>query len=103
LVPLIRAAGRWWSTICFPACFQLTQQKKGTALMATTAVAVRDAETASVKKASKPKSPPFSAEQVTVLHADDRLAATIIVCLLTGIFTIGLIGYIAICFWSVSE
>jgi hypothetical protein len=41
----------------------------------------------------------FSATEVEAFGKDDRGAATAIVVLMAGIFTIGLIGYTAVCLW----
>jgi hypothetical protein len=45
---------------------------------------------------------PFTPVDVQAFGADDRGAATAIVCLMAGIFTIGLIGYAFVCLWVVS-
>jgi hypothetical protein len=41
---------------------------------------------------------PFAPPEVAGLRAEDRAAATAIVGLMAGIFTLGLIGYLVICF-----
>jgi hypothetical protein len=41
----------------------------------------------------------FTPAEVEALRADDRSAATAIVGLMAGIFTLGLIGYIGVCLW----
>jgi hypothetical protein len=41
----------------------------------------------------------FSSGQWEMLQAADRQAARNIVCLMTGIFILGLIGYLGVCFW----
>jgi hypothetical protein len=45
---------------------------------------------------------PFSPADVEAFGADDRGAATAIVGLMAGIFTIGLIGYALVCLWVAS-
>jgi hypothetical protein len=45
---------------------------------------------------------PFSPADVEAFRADDRGAATAIVCLMFGIFTIGLCGYALVCLWVAS-
>ena len=45
---------------------------------------------------------PFSPADVEAFGADDRGAATAIVGLMAGIFTIGLIGYALVCVWVAS-
>jgi hypothetical protein len=45
---------------------------------------------------------PFSATDVQAFAADDRRAATAIVGLMAGIFTIGLCGYALVCLWVAS-
>jgi hypothetical protein len=46
-----------------------------------------------------PSQQPFTPAEVEALRADDRSAATAIVGLMAGIFTLGLIGYIGVCLW----
>jgi hypothetical protein len=41
----------------------------------------------------------FAPAELEMLHTDDRQAATYIICLMLAIFTMGLIGYLAVCFW----
>lgn len=41
---------------------------------------------------------PFTEEEIAQFHADDRRAATAIVLLMTGIFTIGLLLYLGVCY-----
>ena len=41
----------------------------------------------------------FTPAEVEVFRADDRSAATAIVGLMAGIFTLGLIGYLGVCLW----
>jgi hypothetical protein len=41
---------------------------------------------------------PFAPPEVAVLRAEDRAAATAMVGIMAGIFTLGLIGYLVICF-----
>lgn len=41
----------------------------------------------------------FTPAEVDTFHADDRSAATAIVGLMVGIFTLGLIGYLLVCLW----
>ena len=46
--------------------------------------------------------PIFSPAEIEEFKAEDRSAATAIVCLMAGIFTIGLIGYLGVCYWVTS-
>jgi hypothetical protein len=41
---------------------------------------------------------PFAPPEVAAFRAEDRAAATAIVGIMAGIFTLGLIGYVVICF-----
>jgi len=41
----------------------------------------------------------FSPNEVAMFHADDRSAATAIVGLMVSIFSLGLIGYLAVAYW----
>ncbi len=41
----------------------------------------------------------FTPAEVEAFQTDDGRAATAIVGLMVGIFTIGLIGYLAVCLW----
>jgi hypothetical protein len=41
---------------------------------------------------------PFSEAELQTLHGTDKEAARNIVCLMTGVFTLGLIGYLIIAF-----
>jgi hypothetical protein len=41
----------------------------------------------------------FSPSEIEAFRADDRSAAAAIVGLMAGIFTLGLIGYLGVCFW----
>ncbi|HLJ94747.1 MAG TPA: hypothetical protein VKU02_16285 [Gemmataceae bacterium] len=41
----------------------------------------------------------FTPAEVEAFQADDRSAATAIVGLMVGIFTIGLFGYLGVCYW----
>jgi Flp pilus assembly pilin Flp len=41
----------------------------------------------------------FTPAEVEAFRADDRSAATAIVGLMAGIFTLGLIGYLGVCYW----
>ena len=43
--------------------------------------------------------PIFTLAEVEAFRADDRSAATAIVGLMAGIFTLGLIGYLGVCLW----
>jgi len=43
--------------------------------------------------------PVFTPAEVEAFRADDRSAATMIVGLMAGIFTLGLIGYLGVCYW----
>jgi hypothetical protein len=42
---------------------------------------------------------PFTPAMVEAFHKDDRGAGAAIVLLMAGIFTLGLIGYLAIAIW----
>jgi hypothetical protein len=42
---------------------------------------------------------PFSEEMIQDFHKDDKHAATVIVCLMSVIFVIGLLLYLGVCFW----
>jgi hypothetical protein len=42
---------------------------------------------------------PFSAADIESFHADDKRAAAAIVGLMVSIFTLGLIGYLCVCWW----
>jgi hypothetical protein len=42
---------------------------------------------------------PFTPAMVEAFHQDDRRAAAAIVLLMAGIFTLGLLGYLAVCYW----
>jgi hypothetical protein len=41
----------------------------------------------------------FSPAEVETFHAEDRSAATAIVGLMVGIFAMGLVGYLVVCYW----
>ena len=41
----------------------------------------------------------FSEAEVKAFHEDDGRSATAVVCLMSGIFTIGLMLYIGVCVW----
>ena len=41
----------------------------------------------------------FTPSEVEAFRADDRSAATMIVGLMAGIFTLGLLGYLGVCYW----
>jgi hypothetical protein len=41
----------------------------------------------------------FTPHEVETFQSDDRSAATAIVGLMVGIFTLGLIGYLVVCLW----
>jgi hypothetical protein len=43
--------------------------------------------------------PPFSPAELQALRAEDRTAAVAIVGIMTGIFTLALLGYAFIAFW----
>ena len=45
---------------------------------------------------------PFTPAEVAAFRADDREAAKVIALLVVGIFTIGLVGYLAIACWVAS-
>jgi hypothetical protein len=42
---------------------------------------------------------PFPPTMVEAFHADDRGSAAVIVLLMTGIFLLGLFGYLAVAIW----
>ena len=44
----------------------------------------------------------FSAIEIQDLHRDDRSAAAAVIALMTGIFSIGLVGYSAVCLWVIN-
>jgi len=41
----------------------------------------------------------FSPAEIETFRSDDREAATAIVGLMAGIFSLGLIGYLLVCYW----
>jgi hypothetical protein len=41
----------------------------------------------------------FSEAEIKAFHEDDGRSATAVVCLMSGIFTIGLMLYIGVCVW----
>jgi hypothetical protein len=41
----------------------------------------------------------FSPAEVETFRSDDRSAATAIVGLMVSIFSLGLVGYLAVCYW----
>jgi hypothetical protein len=41
----------------------------------------------------------FSATEIDEFRADDKGAAAAIVVLMVGIFSLGLIGYLGVCWW----
>ncbi|HLN31200.1 MAG TPA: hypothetical protein VK395_25890 [Gemmataceae bacterium] len=41
----------------------------------------------------------FSTSEVETFHADDRSAAFALIGLMVTIFSIGLIGYLGVCYW----
>ena len=43
--------------------------------------------------------PIFTPAEIDALQADDRSAAAAIVGLMAGIFTLGLLGYLGVCYW----
>lgn len=45
-----------------------------------------------------PAPAPFTPDEEVALHSADKYAGTVITCLLLGIFTIGLLMYLSICF-----
>jgi hypothetical protein len=49
------------------------------------------------REESVPSGPPFSPEEIEQFHAEDRLAARMIVLLLAAVFSIGLVLYTVIC------
>jgi hypothetical protein len=55
-------------------------------------------ETATRERPGGDPAPPFSHEEEVALHAADVSAGRVVVCLLLGIFTIGLLMYLVICF-----
>jgi hypothetical protein len=46
---------------------------------------------------------PFSASELEALHNEDRAAARYVVSLMVAIFTLGLIGYVAVWIWVASS
>ena len=42
---------------------------------------------------------PFPEEMIQDFHKDDKHAATVIVCLMSAIFIIGLLLYLGVCYW----
>jgi hypothetical protein len=46
---------------------------------------------------------PFSNVEVQNLHRDDRRAAAAVIVLMSGIFSIGLVGYSAVCLWIINS
>jgi hypothetical protein len=46
-----------------------------------------------------PGAPYFTPAEVETFWADDRSATAAIVGLMVGIFTLGLIGYLCVCYW----
>jgi hypothetical protein len=42
---------------------------------------------------------PFSPAEIAEFRADDKGAAAAIVVLMVGIFSLGLIGYLGVCWW----
>ena len=42
---------------------------------------------------------PFTSAEVETFHDQDKKAATAIVGLMGGIFILGVLGYLAVCFW----
>lgn len=57
------------------------------------------APTPSHEHASAPAQNLFSSAEVATFQNEDRSAATAIVALMVGIFTLGLIGYLGVCYW----
>lgn len=49
--------------------------------------------------ASAPLELPFSPAEVESFRADDKRTAAVIVYLMVGIFTLGLVGYFAVALW----
>jgi hypothetical protein len=49
--------------------------------------------------ASPANAGPFSATEIAEFRADDKGAAAAIVVLMVGIFSLGLIGYLGVCWW----
>jgi hypothetical protein len=45
----------------------------------------------------------FTPADVETFHADDRSAATAIVGLMVSIFSLGLVGYLVVCYWVSSS
>jgi hypothetical protein len=45
-----------------------------------------------------PAKSPFTPEEIAQFRADDKHAAAVIVLLMTGIFTIGLVLYLGVCY-----
>ena len=72
--------------------------------IASSAQATPDATKVAPSSAGHPARPAsFSPQEIAGLHAEDRHRAAAIVGLMAGIFTIGLVGYILICFWVVGS
>jgi hypothetical protein len=44
----------------------------------------------------------FSPAEIAEFQQDDRRAGGAIVILMAGIFTLGLIGYLGVCWWIIS-
>jgi hypothetical protein len=42
---------------------------------------------------------PFTPTEIEGFHQEDKMAATYIVGLMVGIFILGLVGYLGVCFW----
>ena len=42
---------------------------------------------------------PFQPAEVEAFHEQDKRAATAIVGLMVGIFVMGVVGYLLVCFW----
>jgi hypothetical protein len=45
----------------------------------------------------------FTPAEIADLHRDDWYAAAAIIVLMSGIFTIGLLGYSAVCLWIINS
>ncbi len=49
-----------------------------------------------------PAALPFSPAEIESFHRADRSAAGAVVVLMSGIFSLGLVGYTSVCLWIVS-
>jgi hypothetical protein len=56
--------------------------------------------TSAQSKADSANQDVFSPAEVAEFQLDDKRAATAIVVLMAGIFALGLLGYLGVCWWS---